>query len=104
MATGSTCLRKNLERATLKGKKLAASRRRREHCRRVESDARRANKSLACTMHSSIGDRQEVFPEEKIAGQATVGIEESRCTGGAGETTTPARERQVEVVARGPMD
>jgi hypothetical protein len=44
------------------------------------------------------------FPEQKIAGHAKVGIEELRCTGGAGETTTPARKRQVEVVAYGPTD
>jgi len=59
---------------------------------------------LANTVHSSIVDRQEAFPEQKIAGQATVGIEELRCTGGSGETTTPARKRQVEVVAVGPTD
>jgi hypothetical protein len=59
---------------------------------------------LACTVHSSIGDRQEVFPQQKIAGHAAVGIEELRCTGGAGETTTPAGKRQVEVVARGSTD
>jgi hypothetical protein len=35
------------------------------------------------------------FPEQKITGQATDGIVELRCTGGAGETTTSARRRQV---------
>ena len=40
-------------------------------------------------MQSSIGDRQEGFLKENIAGHAKVGIEELRCTGGAGETTTP---------------
>jgi hypothetical protein len=41
-------------------------------------------------VQSSIGDRQQGFFKEKIAGHAKVGIEELRCTGGAGETTTPA--------------
>jgi hypothetical protein len=44
------------------------------------------------------------FPQEMIAEHGTVGIEELRCTGGAGETTTPARKRQVEVVFHGPTD
>jgi hypothetical protein len=44
------------------------------------------------------------FPEQKIAEKATVGIEELRCTGGDGETTTPGRKRQGEVVTRGPTD
>jgi hypothetical protein len=41
-------------------------------------------------VQSSIEDRLESFLKEKIAGHAKVGIEELRCTGGAGETTTPA--------------
>jgi hypothetical protein len=61
-------------------------------------------RDLACAMHGSIGDRQEVSPWEKIVGPGTVGIEELRCTGGAGETTTPAGRRQVEVVGRGSTD
>ena len=44
------------------------------------------------------------IPQQKIAGYATVGIKELRCTGGAGETTTRGRKRQVEVVGRGPTD
>jgi hypothetical protein len=55
-------------------------------------------------MHSPIGDRQESLLKEKIAGHAKVGIGEFRCTGGAGETTTPAKKQQVEVVAHGPTD
>ena len=50
-------------------------------------------------MHSSISDRQEVFSREMIVGHAAVGIQELRCTGGAGETTIP-----VEVVAHSPAD
>jgi hypothetical protein len=59
---------------------------------------------LACAVQSSIEHRQEVFSEEMIVGHAAVGIKELRCTGGAGETTTPARKRQVEVVAHSPTD
>jgi hypothetical protein len=44
---------------------------------------------LACTVQSSIEDRQQGFFKEKIAEHAKDGIEELRCTGGAGETTTP---------------
>lgn len=32
------------------------------------------------------------LPEQKIAGHATVVIEELRCTGGASETTTPSQK------------
>jgi hypothetical protein len=41
----------------------------------------------------SIGDTQQGFLKENIAGHAEVGIEELRCTGGAGETTTPYNDR-----------
>ena len=69
-------------------KKLAAFRVRRDRCRRIKSDVRWGKWSLACTVQSSIGDRHQGFFKEKIAGHAKVGIEELRCTGGAGETTT----------------
>jgi hypothetical protein len=39
------------------------------------------------------------FLEEMIVGHAAVGIQELRCTGGAGETTIPK-----EVVAHSPAD
>jgi hypothetical protein len=55
-------------------------------------------------VQSSIGDGQEGFLKEKIAGHAKVGIEELKCTDGAGETTTAARKRQAEVLAHGPTD
>jgi len=57
-------------------------------------------------MHSAPFNKRQTrgFPRKKIAGHAAVGIEELRCTVGAGETTTPARKRQVEVVERGPTD
>jgi len=68
------------------------------------SDGDEEERCLACIVQSPIVNRQEVFPGQKIVEQATVGIEELRCTGGAGETTTPGRKRQGEVVARGPTD
>ncbi len=42
-------------------------------------------------MHGAEFNRGQApgFFKEKIAGHAKVGIEELRCTGGAGETTTP---------------
>jgi hypothetical protein len=55
-------------------------------------------------VQSSIGDRQDGFLKEKIAGHAKAGIEELECADGAGETTTAARKRQAEVVAHGPTD
>jgi hypothetical protein len=104
MATKISCQRKTLGRAALKVKKLA-----RPDFTGITAIASNQISDetvgdLACAVHSSINDRQKVFPGQKMAGQAKVGIEELRCTGGAGETTTPDRRRQVEVVAGGPTD
>jgi hypothetical protein len=104
MATKISCQMKTLGRAALKVKKLA-----RPDFAGITAIASNQISDetigdLACAVHSSISDRREVFPGQKIEVQATVGIEELRCTGGAGETTTPVRKRQVEVVARGPTD
>ena len=57
----------------------------------LNPSSEKAGGVLACTVQSSIEDRQEVFLEEKIAEYKTVGMEMLRCTAGAGEITTPAR-------------
>jgi len=73
----------------LKKKKLAAFRVLRDGCRRIKSDVRWSEWSFG--MHGAEFNRGQTtgFSKEKIAGHAKVGIEELRCTGGAGETTTP---------------
>ena len=70
-------------------KKLAAFRVRRDRCRCIKSDVRWGKWSFG--MHGAEFNRGQApgFFKEKIAGHAKVGIEELRCTGGAGETTTP---------------
>jgi len=108
MVTEETSLRKMAATGGLKGKKMAEQsgvhRPVLWHSLAVYFDVDGVARVLACAVHSSIGDRREVFPWQKIAGHAAVGIEELRCTGGAGETATSGRERPVEVVARGPTD
>ncbi len=89
MATKLASLWKNLGGFALNKKKLAAFRVRRDRCRCIKSDVRWVSGVLACTVQSSVGDRHQGFFKEKIAGHAKVGIEELRCTDGAGETTTP---------------
>jgi len=51
-----------------------------------------------CCAQFNIGQTRG-FSREMIVGHAAVGIQELRCTGGAGETTIP-----VEVVAHSPAD
>ena len=71
----------------MKKKKLAAFRVRRDSCRGIKSDARWSKWSFG--MHGAEFNRGQTqgFFKEKIAGHAKVGIEELRCTGGAGEAT-----------------
>jgi hypothetical protein len=108
MVTEETSLRKMAATGGLKGKKMAEPSCLHKpvlrHSAAVYFDGDGVARVLASTMHSSIGDRREVFPWQKMAGHAAVGIEELRCTGGAGETATLGRERPEEVVARGPTD
>ncbi len=64
------------------------------------SDGDEEQRCLACIVQSPIVNRQEVFPGQKIGEQATVGIQELGCNGGAGECTTAADNRLREVGAR----
>ena len=89
MATKLASWWKNLGRFALNKKKLAASRVRRDRCRGIKSDVRRGKWSFG--MHGAEFNRGQTkgFLKENIVGHAKVDIEELRCTGGAGETTTP---------------
>jgi hypothetical protein len=55
-------------------------------------------------MYCARSNREQTrsFPEQKIAEQATVGIEELRCTGRCGRNKTPSHNTTGEAVARGP--
>jgi hypothetical protein len=97
--TQKTFLRKTAGNGALKAKKMAASRLRCNHSRRLESDSGCDSRSFGmCCAQFNIGQTRG-FSREMIVGHAAVGIQELRCTGGAGETTIP-----VEVVAHSPAD
>jgi len=55
-------------------------------------------------MYCARSNREQTrsFPEQKIAEQATVGIEELRCTGGAGVHNRQAENDRGSGFARGP--